>query len=415
MFLGDINLIKFDDFESLCEYVNLKSTDELVTNLFKEQLDEYFKEVDEKIGLEGTFNQFFDDLGNPGSNYFRGRISDIKNHLEEYKRFYTSLPDDDSSRSTYFNIIAYELTGDINHIIDAYCKDSEQYFIESLIDFDDISVYADCGGLDGKTTIDFISKCQNYKSIYLYEPMPVSYQECLKNMQLIDSDNRIHVRNNAVLDQNCTISFLLDTIDNASSRKDDHGDLKVSAVTLDDDISEPVDFIKMDIEGSELQAIKGAAQHIKNDNPYLAICAYHKDSDLWEIPKKILDINPDYKFALRHHSAINYNETVIYGIPVKREKKAEVQDAYDHDDNKWLKCEINRLKLSKELDNAEKEIISNSRIWLFEQYYNLHKELKKQNGIIEELRDRSVQLNKAKEYFINQLEIEKAKNTSKSE
>ncbi|WP_288371800.1 FkbM family methyltransferase [uncultured Algoriphagus sp.] len=59
-----------------------------------------------------------------------------------------------------------------------------------------------------------------------------------------------------------------------------------------------VDFIKMDIEGAEVPAIKGASETIKTFKPKLAISVYHKWDDLVVIPKLIYSLRDDYKFYL---------------------------------------------------------------------------------------------------------------------
>ena len=70
-------------------------------------------------------------------------------------------------------------------------------------------------------------------------------------------------------------------------------------------------LIKADIQGMEMDLIEGAKNIIKNQKPKLAICAYHLPSDLYLLPKRIREINPDYRFALRSHSN-NYSEMVLY-------------------------------------------------------------------------------------------------------
>ena len=72
-----------------------------------------------------------------------------------------------------------------------------------------------------------------------------------------------------------------------------------------------VTLIKMDVEGSELEALKGAENVIRRDKPRLAICVYHKPEDLYEIPFWIKRTVPEYKLYLRHHSDF-IMETVIY-------------------------------------------------------------------------------------------------------
>lgn len=72
-----------------------------------------------------------------------------------------------------------------------------------------------------------------------------------------------------------------------------------------------VTFIKMDIEGSELEALRGAVNVIKRDKPRLAICIYHKPEDMYEIPFWIKETVPEYKLYIRHHTD-GILETVLY-------------------------------------------------------------------------------------------------------
>ena len=74
---------------------------------------------------------------------------------------------------------------------------------------------------------------------------------------------------------------------------------------------ERVTFIKMDIEGAELKSLMGARNTIIKNHPRLAICAYHKPEDLYELPGYILSLVPEYKFLLRHYCTSQY-ETVLY-------------------------------------------------------------------------------------------------------
>jgi len=69
----------------------------------------------------------------------------------------------------------------------------------------------------------------------------------------------------------------------------------------------------MDIEGAELQGLKGAKNIIVKNRPKLAICIYHKPEDILEIPLYLQSIVPDYKFYIRHYS--NHDiETVLYAV-----------------------------------------------------------------------------------------------------
>lgn len=83
---------------------------------------------------------------------------------------------------------------------------------------------------------------------------------------------------------------------------------------MDSLIEEKVSFVKMDIEGAEAIALKGAKNHILNDHPKLAICCYHKPEDLWKIPEQVMAIRNDYRLYLRHYTD-GLHESVMYFIP----------------------------------------------------------------------------------------------------
>ena len=61
------------------------------------------------------------------------------------------------------------------------------------------------------------------------------------------------------------------------------GSIAIGIDTVDGSCSDAT-FIKMDIEGAELDALRGAERTIRSNSPKLAICAYHKPSHLWELP-----------------------------------------------------------------------------------------------------------------------------------
>lgn len=91
----------------------------------------------------------------------------------------------------------------------------------------------------------------------------------------------------------------------------------VKVITMDKYCSDnniKPDFIKMDIEGSELAALKGGIQTIIKYRPQLAISIYHSTEDFINIPLYLNDNLENYKFKLGHYSP-KLSETVLYAIP----------------------------------------------------------------------------------------------------
>jgi len=77
-----------------------------------------------------------------------------------------------------------------------------------------------------------------------------------------------------------------------------------------------VDFIKLDIEGSELSALRGAKHTISKHRPQLAVCLYHRLEHYYEIPSLLFECALDYILRIGHYSPFHvFSETVMYAIP----------------------------------------------------------------------------------------------------
>ncbi|MDR2590938.1 MAG: FkbM family methyltransferase [Oscillospiraceae bacterium] len=194
--------------------------------------------------------------------------------------------------------------------------DTSRYFPTDIIHLSEKEIFIDAGCFDFHTSLDFIEKVKKYSKIIAFEPNPAQYKVCSENAKDIKN---VTVYECGLWNKSTTLSF--------SSKKDNPGavhitvidgdksaDTKVQVVKLDDILGgEEATFIKMDIEGAELNALKGAKQTILHYKPKLAICLYHKPEDIWEIPEYIINLRDDYKLYLRHHS-VTYFDTVLYAV-----------------------------------------------------------------------------------------------------
>lgn len=178
-----------------------------------------------------------------------------------------------------------------------------------------LETFVDCGVLDGDTTFDFARWCHgNYRKIFAFEADKDNYDVCKANLSKLTD---VVLYNLGVWDSaqilrfnNTSTGFSSVREDNATLEKDSIVEIKTCA--LDDVLKdEEITFIKMDIEGAELKALQGAATIISRQKPKLAISVYHKPEDIWEIPDLLLELNPEYKFRLRHYGPSAY-ETVFY-------------------------------------------------------------------------------------------------------
>jgi len=162
-------------------------------------------------------------------------------------------------------------------------------------------VFVDCGCFDGGTVKDFIKHYgTSYKSTYSYELTPSTYEIAKNNLKDIES---LYLRNRGVSDKNGEFPFWDsgNFAGNAANRLNPNGNAIAKVVRIDDDIKEPITFLKMDIEGAECEALRGAEQQIRQNKPKLAISLYHKLPDLIDIPLLIKSYVPGYTLYLRHY------------------------------------------------------------------------------------------------------------------
>lgn len=72
-------------------------------------------------------------------------------------------------------------------------------------------------------------------------------------------------------------------------------------------------IVKMDIEGAEVEALKGAEKIIRTYKPQLAICIYHKPEHLYEVVFLLKKFVPEYRLYIRQHEDF-WTETVLYAV-----------------------------------------------------------------------------------------------------
>ena len=242
-------------------------------------------------------------------------IEDLLRNTDKYDWVYQHL-EDSISREVFTNLIRYRIIPDMEFIKAAYDNKNPQYFDKNIITCDENEVFVDCGGFIGDTVLKYIECFHDYKKMYVYEPSSDNYDKCKENLS---THSNILVRNAGVGEffDNIPMDVSGSSSSFLSATNDSY---RTDIVSLDEDILEPVTFIKMDIEGYEIPAILGAKKHIKNDFPKLAICTYHIISDIWEIPMLLHMIRPDYKYYLRHYQEDQNWETVLYAIPNKKPK-----------------------------------------------------------------------------------------------
>lgn len=185
-----------------------------------------------------------------------------------------------------------------------------QYF--DLFQPDKKEVFIDAGAYNGDTIFDFLEWINgNDYTVYSLEPLKHLCKFISKRLDK-NGISGVKLLNYAAWHKKEELDFLDEGDGSAIVKRE--GTIIVNGDAIDNLIFEDtVTFIKLDIEGAELNALKGARKTIQKNHPKLAICIYHKPLDIWEIGRYILELNPNYKLYIRHYTLTMY-ETILYAV-----------------------------------------------------------------------------------------------------
>ena len=190
--------------------------------------------------------------------------------------------------------------------------DPNQYFSDNIISFKENETFVDCGVFDGETIKEFISRNNNsFDHIYGFEPDKNNYENSINNLRSI-SPNKLKIFNLGSWYNNDILKF--NSISERVSEIDPNGSVEIKVDSIDNLICDnKVSFIKMDVEGAELNSLRGAEKIIKLNKPKLAICLYHKPEDIFDITYYINSFKLNYKYYIRLHTRFS-QELVLYCV-----------------------------------------------------------------------------------------------------
>ncbi len=284
-------------------------------------LDEFDKFGDEKFNVKKpdvifipdlikdlTFVPYFtrhgmESLSPLGLNTQTPYFMLMMQHLPELYSVY-SMFDDEESKKTYRAAIKGRLTGKMS---DYNFATEPQYFLEGFTpQKGDIAI--DGGSFDGGTSATF-AKCG--AEVYAFEADEVNYKNCFERAEKFG----FTIENYGLSDKEKTVGY--DHVDYnpaGSHISDTGGGGTAKLIDLDTYVKRKnlprIDYIKLDIEGSELDMLHGAAETVSRCKPKMAISAYHKPEDMWTLATYIKSIRPDYEFQFRHYG-IDFSDYVM--------------------------------------------------------------------------------------------------------
>jgi FkbM family methyltransferase len=197
---------------------------------------------------------------------------------------------------------------------------SDMYFPRDIMRLADNEVLVDCGAFDGDSIRAFLERTsRSFGRIHAFEPDARNrraLERYLSSLPNCESD-RISVLPFGLSDHDGTVFF--NASGTAGSRMTtDRSTGAIECRRLDGLLDgSPPTIIKMDIEGAEPEALRGATGTIRTARPMLAVCAYHKCDHLWTLPAMMKAALPEYQISLRRYAEECW-ETVYYAVPPER-------------------------------------------------------------------------------------------------
>lgn len=238
------------------------------------------------------------------NGYWLDLSFDYTRHTKEIHAFKALLADE-KSLALANQIIRYRESGNIEDypspsLFDEYTpKDIPQYKAPLKV--------IDCGAFTGVAIEKLIHAGYKIDSFVAFEPdlknyaqlsrkiFKVNHSTCLP-LGVWSSNTQLHFNSNASM----------------GSSVDSNGDSIIQCVRVDDVLNNfAPNLIKFDVEGAEIEALKGLEKTIKKHKPNLAVSVYHKPSHLFEIALLINTWKLGYKFYLRVHEQNTFG-TVLY-------------------------------------------------------------------------------------------------------
>lgn len=259
-----------------------------------------------KIGVEAFFyRRCYREQLELSDEYYRNNEMRIAKNTE--------LFNDEYSKIVYKKAIQFRRT---HYLRDRapYCKEKE--YFNSITPINDNEVLVDCGGFTGDSVIEFLNfSNKKYKKIISFEPDSLNYKKEKDNLSGIDN---CIIYNSGVWNVDTQLRFEENNTAGSRVEMDIQNGVVINVVAIDNmEECREATFIKMDIEGSELMALKGAYTTIIQNRPILTICIYHSDEDMLSIPEWMSENLQDYRFYCRHHSYYQ-QETILYAVPNER-------------------------------------------------------------------------------------------------
>ncbi len=228
---------------------------------------------------------------------------------------------DDASRTLYLAQVEARLSGRIDRLAGPVA--GEQYLATDVWRPRDDERVVDGGAFDGDTLLAWLRELgPTFMNWLAIEPHPENAAELRRAVAALPAPVRDTVRvESCALGETSGTMVMTETGTAGASATPvagGRGEPVVQVRPLDDLVGDgDVSFVKLDIEGDELAALRGMRGVVSRSRPALAVCAYHRQDHLWRVPLALAELLPEARIHLRPHGAEGW-DLVAYAVPPHR-------------------------------------------------------------------------------------------------
>lgn len=246
-----------------------------------------------------------------GEEYFDRAFARL--HREECDAAY-ALFFDERSREVYSSLLSYKLSGDLDELLSTCDADYDPF---SLLPTGRFSRALDGGAYDGDTARALLDRAPGVREILCVEPDERNYRRLLAYR---DREPRAAITPLRAALSDAPGAATLFASGNRNStlyrRSHEARDEGVPTVTVDGIAGDgALDFIKLDVEGAEAAALRGAKETLSRRRPALLVSCYHRGEDLFALPLLLSELCPGYRLFLRRRLCLPAWEVDLIALP----------------------------------------------------------------------------------------------------
>ena len=238
-------------------------------------------------------------------------------HIDEISEAY-SLFSDERSRALFRDVLLYRLSGKV-----CYLEDTEPFDVSlsTLLRADSVYTALDGGAYNGDTAKQMRAVFPNLVELIAAEPDARTFKKLSAYAE--ESDGIVRPVNCALnaVDGACTFSSSGSRGSGLAGKNMRAKTVEIQTHTVDTlCLGKKVDFIKLDIEGDEAEALTAAADTVRRSSPALAVSLYHRSEDIFALPLQVSRLcDKNYKYYLRRVPCFPAWDLMLYAVPEKLE------------------------------------------------------------------------------------------------